>query len=414
MSLNKILTFFLVAVIAVGIFPAFQIYATDAPAETLAEVPTEVPTEIPAETANASADVPADELQQEDELQYNVYPVELIPPSAFADTAGIPEGPAVDYAAAHGYLYLYADNSLAYPNNPITRGEWAFTLEHWLRYLQPVLTEMGFAPEEHEVLLEDISGNVFYNSIHYLSAHGLTEADLYLFRPGDLITRQEICDYMAKLLPMLNIGPDYALDTSFILSRYWDRADLLPWYEWQIAFMTEAGLIGFYAGEELIFAPEKPYGRGEMCEMLLSAETMLRQKIRGRKPGGLEISPDLEIKNIDVTNITPTGYNAEITINDAAIAINPHVIIAYTQEDDRLPAAEDFLSGEYYTQTKRLTEMRRIRADNNETTYSAIMRGRPGESYNLFVILKNGAEYSNIAEYTVNLPYAEDIREDEE
>ncbi len=133
-------------------------------------------------------------------------------------------------------------------------------------------------------------------------------------------------------------------------------------------------------------------------------QNVIAEKIKGRVPEQLGFNGDMAIYYTDARNVTSDGFNIEVTVNDAAKEMNPHVIVAYAYDRDSVPTAETVLSGRFYTQTRRLTEMRRVNSSADETTYSVSLRGRPEENYYLYVILKKDMEYSNMVSYSVFTP----------
>jgi hypothetical protein len=329
-------------------------------------------------------------------------PVTRVYASPFGDTIDHPSRHAVEYAAGHGYLYLDGESASAFPDSYITRGEWAYTLDKWLEYLAPLMTGIGYAPVLTEVTFDDILGHQFYDSIYYLAERGITEEWAAAFRPDDLISRQEICEYFSKLMPQWKIGPDYSLDVETILARYTDSPDFLRWYQWAIAFMTESGLMSFYELQD--FMPQYAFTRAEMCELLLKAEGMLRGRVRDERLSGQSVaSSQITLDHMDVNNITLNAVNVEVAVNEAARAVNPHVILAYTTDPDLIPTAENVLSSQFKTQSQRLTQLRRVDVLPDEITYSLRLRGTPGETYYLYAVLKDGGYYSNFVKYVVTM-----------
>jgi hypothetical protein len=203
-------------------------------------------------------------------------------------------------------------------------------------------------------------------------------------------------------MPQWKIGPDYSLDVETILARYTDSSDFMHWYQWPAAFMTEAGLMSFYDFQD--FMPQYAFTRAEMCELLLKVEGLLRERVRDEKLSGQSVaSSQAALAYMDVNNITLNAINVEVTVNEAARAVNPHVILAYTTDPDLVPTADNVLSSQFKTQSQRLTQMRRVNAMPDEITYSLRLRGTPAETYYLYAVLKDGSYYSNFVKYVVTM-----------
>ncbi|GAB6099267.1 hypothetical protein JCM16358_11460 [Halanaerocella petrolearia] len=213
-----------------------------------------------------------------------------------------------------GIMYVYQDGSFE-PNQPITRGEFAYSLAKALE-LQPAIVSQ----------LTDIAN---HQAKGYISAlvnkEIITGYPDQTFRPEKRITRAEIITMLARSLKLNQDQKQINLDSNF----YSDLKDT-HWARNFITLSTRLGIINGYPNGE--FKPNNYVTRAESAKLLvklMNLETVAGEIVETYPISKLvKVKVDNEIKTFRLTNNNLIGRNnRQVGLDEMLVSDNAFLIL---------------------------------------------------------------------------------------
>lgn len=329
--------------------------------------------------------------------------------SMFVDITGHWAENSILYCYDQGLVNIYGDNT-ARPNNAMSRGEFAYSLDRWITKNQAMLSELGFTYHQNTVTFNDVNpGQPFYQNIISVASKGVMNGSTSMFRPDDDLTRQEASFIWVNLFKMLNnctMDSSYfnSLNVGSILSRYIDQNEIAAWSREAIAVMTNQNFMTGYP--DSTYKPNNIVKRAEMYTILANIERNLKnsKKTTISTPTSTPVnSNDIKLIRVAAKNISSYGFDVEITVNDAAASSNVEAVIAYTTDNNiyvnetNISSARNNLS----TRTVNLNNLNRVEVFAHQSIYSTRIYASPPNVYNVYVMLRSGSAHTDVLGCTV-------------
>ena len=197
-------------------------------------------------------------------------------PRGLTDISGHWAEQAIIYAFDRGLINVHPDNTVR-PNQNMTRGEFAFTLNQWITAHYELLQSFGFTYTNANLAVVGVSEyHPFRSSIDSLAAMGMIGGDVP-FMPDEYVQRQEISRIWLNLflrLPNSSFNAAYftGLDVEEILGPYQDQPRIAAWARDAVAIMTDRGFMG---GSDGNFRPSDTLTRAEAFAIFQNIERSL-------------------------------------------------------------------------------------------------------------------------------------------
>ena len=164
------------------------------------------------------------------------------------------------------------------PNQRITRGEFAFSLNQWIIANYAFLQAMGFTYEGAALPVIGVPlDHQFRAGIDSLAAMGMIGGEVE-FGPDEYVQRQEVSRIWLNLLlrlPASDFTLNYfrGLNVEGILYRYRDQGRIAGWARDSVAVMTDRRIM---SGSDGMFRPTDAITRAETMAAFQNAESALR------------------------------------------------------------------------------------------------------------------------------------------
>jgi len=261
----------------------------------------------------------------------------------FGDVSGHWAENHIMYCYDQGLINIYEDGLLL-PNVPITRAEFAYSIDNWITKNTNLLTRLDFRYELRDIRFTDVPRqDPFYESIMSVASIGLMVGADGLFRPEESLTRQEASTIWENLFGMLyntTIDEDYfaRLDTGGVLGRFEDAHDIAPWAIDAVAVMTDKGFVGGYP--DSTFRPSNSITRAEAYVVLANIELNLINSMKVFVPDFNESDPRLI--RVLARNADANGFDLEFTVNDAAVSAGARVLAGMTTSQSLAVTEDNF------------------------------------------------------------------------
>jgi len=185
-------------------------------------------------------------------------------PRGLTDVAGHWAQQSILFAFDNGLVNVFPDNTVR-PNQPITRGEFAFAFDGWIAANYALLQVLGFTYDGDASAVTGVPfDHPFRANIESLAIMGMVGGNAP-FMPDEQVQRQEVSRILLNLFARLpNSVFDGAyfhnLDTETILAQYRDQTWIAEWARDAVAVMTDRGFMGGAGGT---FRPQDPLTRAE-------------------------------------------------------------------------------------------------------------------------------------------------------
>ena len=176
-----------------------------------------------------------------------------------------------------GMVHIQAEGNVQ-PNQPITRGEFVFSLDRWITANYSLLQSMGFTYTGANLAVIGVPhDHPFRASIDSLALLGMIGGDV-AFMADEYVQRQEVSRIFLNLFMRLSdssfdIAYFAGLNVSAILSQYYDEEDIAGWARDSVALMTDRGFMGGAGGD---FRPTDAITRAEAHMTFQNIERHLR------------------------------------------------------------------------------------------------------------------------------------------
>lgn len=193
------------------------------------------------------------------------------------DIAGHWAEGAILYAFNRGLINMPPDNIIS-PNQRITRGEFAFSLDRWFTANLGQLHALGFTYEGAALPVVGVPANhPFRGSIESLAAMGMIGGEVD-FMPDEYVQRQEVSRIWLNLflrLPNSSFNTAYfsGLNVDEVLGEYRDGTRIASWARDAVAVMTDREFMGGSGGN---FRPTDTLTRAEAYVIFQNIERGLR------------------------------------------------------------------------------------------------------------------------------------------
>ena len=220
---------------------------------------------------------------------------EILAPLPFADALILPSYPMPAYTSGladisghwaeqailanfnRGIVHIPSGNNVM-PNQSITRGEFAFSLDRWITANYNLLQSMGFTYTGANLAVIGVPDyHPFRTSINSLALIGMVGGDVD-FMADEYVQRQEASRIWLNLLLRLGHSDFNAaylsrLNVEDILSQYQDQERIAAWARDSAAVMTDRGCMGGAGGN---FRPTDALTRAEVHMIFQNIERYLR------------------------------------------------------------------------------------------------------------------------------------------
>ena len=198
-------------------------------------------------------------------------------PRGLTDIAGHWAESAIIYA--YDRNLIHGTGPTVGPNQNITRGEFAFSLNQWILANYDLLISLGFTYDGVGLAVVGVPGNhMFRGSIDSLAAMGMIGGDT-AFLPDEYVQRQEASRIWLNFFLRLNnstFTEAYfrGLNVEAILEQYNDQSRIAAWARDSVAVMTDRGFMSGAAGN---FRPAAALTRAEAFAAFQNVERTLSQ-----------------------------------------------------------------------------------------------------------------------------------------
>lgn len=218
------------------------------------------------------------------------------------------------YAYSRGYLNLVGQNSLQ-PQQTITRGAFAYGLGNFISGNTAMMNGLGASTTRRNVSFSDVASGAFYHGqvIELGRRHIIHQGNNTAFRPEETITREDAARMVFNLIGTLGRFdahfPEIAISTT--LSRFTDSNFIANANRQAVAYLADRGMLtpNMTTGQ---LNPRGTLTRAEAAALLVNLELYL-----GGGPQWHNVAP--ELIRIQARHITPTSFDIEFTVNNAAI-----------------------------------------------------------------------------------------------
>jgi hypothetical protein len=197
-------------------------------------------------------------------------------PGGLADISGHWAHDAIMSAHNHGMINIQNNN--VRPNDPITRGEFAYALMGWIDANYGLLRTLGFTYDGTALNVVGVPhDHPLRARIADLAAMGLVGGNVD-FMPDENVQRQEAARILLNVflrLPDSRFNEFYfaALDVENVLGRYNDQTRISAWARDAVAIMTDND---FMSGTGSNFRPQVSLTRAEAYVIFQNIERSLR------------------------------------------------------------------------------------------------------------------------------------------
>jgi hypothetical protein len=112
---------------------------------------------------------------------------------------------------------------------------------------------------------------------------------------------------------------------------------------------------------------------------------------------------DLRIYRVDARNVSASGFEVDIVINETAERLQPQVVVAYTTDPYFQVTHQNITGGRLAVKTHRLASLRRTGMDGELRTYTAtVANANSSETYYVYVMLMYENVRSGIEGYILS------------
>ena len=254
--------------------PAPQPMPVPTPAPVPIPAPTPAPIPMPAATP---APTPIPTPEPTPTPMPDPTPAPVYHPRGLTDISDHWAQNAIIYAFDRGLIHMRSDN-MARPNQNVTRGEFAFSLNQWMMANYDRLQLLGFTYTDTGLPVIGVpQDHPFRAGIDSLASMGMIGGDV-AFEPDEYVQRQEASRIWLNLflrLPNSSFNAVYfsGLDVDEILEQYRDRTRIAAWARDAVAVVTDRGFMG---GADGNFRPTDILTRAEAFSAFQNVEQGLR------------------------------------------------------------------------------------------------------------------------------------------
>ena len=337
-------------------------------------------------------------------LSLNIYGAASVP-----DIAGHWAENAIRHSLGQGFVNVFEDGTVR-PDQPLTRGEFAFAMNTWMTRNNELLQamEINYRPllttNFHDVPVS----HPFFAPIRTIYGRWLIDAGTTHFRPDDPITRLEVSESWVALFQLLgNSRLDQAyfdsLNVDLILGRFGDSAAItqqsrIANSRLAAAVMVDQGFIFGFADDT--FRPDVPMPRGEFFFTLAAIDDNFRHFLPNTQsnPSNSFYGDGPRIIRLETRNHSIDGFYIDITVNRAAVSANAEVLIAPGDMGAHIFNSIDMTTRNIYRNTTplRLSHMQRRVEHADYVVFTYPMNYSYLQNHSLFVMLNAGGALSNI------------------
>ncbi len=186
---------------------------------------------------------------------------------------------AINNCYAGGMINL-SENGKIRPNDPILRGELAYSFSKWIQKNKTYLDSIGFDYSIRPTSFGDVTAaGAFYKEITEVTGRGIIKGySSNNFGPTDYLTREQLCAIWLNLLLKLEKGyvnQDYVdkLNVDSYLYTYIDYFSVSPWARTGVSVLTEQKYLSGYV--DGTFRPKGAVTRAEAYQIFNLAEKMM-------------------------------------------------------------------------------------------------------------------------------------------